>query len=187
MALYSETEKDKEFSLIVMEHQSMVRGFLSRFIVDFHAVYDLAQEVFLAAYSGLDSFDRKRDVGAWLRGIARHKSFDYLRKQYSGKRRETLVMEDRLLKWEEEALKQVDPEEGNSLTCLHVCMEKLKAKNPEAYRMVAMKYLKGSLVSDVARAFGRTAGAVKVALFRTRRALQKCVEKAMTSEARSHV
>ena len=187
MALYTEIEKDKEFSLIVMEHQSMVRGFLSRFIVDFHAVYDLAQEVFLAAYSGLDSFDRTKDVGAWLRGIARHKAFDYLRKQYSRKKRETLVMEDRLLKWEEEALKQVDSEEGDSLVCLRVCMEKLKAKNPEAYKMVAMKYLKGSLVADVARAFSRTEGAVKVALLRTRRTLQKCVEKAMTGEVGSHV
>jgi RNA polymerase sigma-70 factor (ECF subfamily) len=47
-------------------------------------VEDVAQEVFLGVFGGLDTFERQRQGSfrRWLRGIARHKTLDYHRRRH---------------------------------------------------------------------------------------------------------
>jgi RNA polymerase sigma-70 factor (ECF subfamily) len=46
----------------------------------------VAQEAFIVAYNRLDEFDRSRDFGAWLRGIARNLVINERRKDARRKR-----------------------------------------------------------------------------------------------------
>src|SRR5262249_8746390 len=56
---------------LVQEHQAGVRAFIRALGVDRAWVDDVAQETFLIAYRKLDEWDRTREAGRWLRGIAR--------------------------------------------------------------------------------------------------------------------
>ena len=65
---------------LVQEHQAGVRAFIRALGVDQAWVDDVAQETFLIAYRKLDEWDRTRDAGPWLRGIARHLAMNERRK-----------------------------------------------------------------------------------------------------------
>jgi RNA polymerase sigma-70 factor (ECF subfamily) len=60
------------FADLVREHQSSLRGFIRALGVESLGVDDLAQEAFLVAHREYQSFDRQKDFGRWLRGIARN-------------------------------------------------------------------------------------------------------------------
>jgi RNA polymerase sigma-70 factor (ECF subfamily) len=61
------------FAQIVALHQQQVRAFLRRACGSRAEAEDLAQETFLAAWSGLDRFAGQSSLRSWLCGIAWHK------------------------------------------------------------------------------------------------------------------
>jgi RNA polymerase sigma-70 factor, ECF subfamily len=65
------------FHLILKEYGPPLRGFLASRIFQQGDVDDVAQEVFVAAYRNLHTYDHGQDFGAWLRGIARNKLQHY--------------------------------------------------------------------------------------------------------------
>ena len=82
--LYSLNFKGGDFTAIVhslvQEHQAGVRAFIRALGVDEAWVDDVAQETFLIAYRKLDHWDRTREAGPWLRGIARRLALNERRK-----------------------------------------------------------------------------------------------------------
>jgi RNA polymerase sigma-70 factor (ECF subfamily) len=58
---------------LVAAHQQAVRAFLRRLCGGSAEADDLAQEVFIAAWTSLDSFRRDADFRLWLYGIAYRK------------------------------------------------------------------------------------------------------------------
>ena len=58
------------FARLVETHQQAVRALLRRLCGDPAEADDLAQEVFIAAWTGLDSFRQGADFRLWLYGIA---------------------------------------------------------------------------------------------------------------------
>jgi RNA polymerase sigma-70 factor (ECF subfamily) len=65
------------FHVILREYGPPLRGFLASQIFQQSDVDDLAQDVFVAAYRNLHTYDHGQDFGAWLRGIARNKLRHY--------------------------------------------------------------------------------------------------------------
>ncbi len=61
------------FLPIVQAYGPGLRAYISSRLFHLDDVDDLAQETFIAAYRGLNTFRRSDDFGAWLRGIARNK------------------------------------------------------------------------------------------------------------------
>lgn len=64
---------------IIRRHQQVVRQFLRRLSNDSATADDLAQEVFLAGFSGLDAFRGEASLRSWLCGIAYRKYHAELR------------------------------------------------------------------------------------------------------------
>ena len=71
--------RTEAFGRVVRAYALPLRGFLASQVHHLDDVDDLAQEVFLAAYRNLHVFRRGENLGAWLRGIARHKLDNYFR------------------------------------------------------------------------------------------------------------
>lgn len=72
------------FRLLVERYEKPVRRMVSNLINDRHICEDIAQEVFLAAYRKLASFDPARSsFSTWLFTIARNRSINAMKKKRS--------------------------------------------------------------------------------------------------------
>lgn len=70
------------FRWLIEQYQVGVFNMIVRFVYDRSAAEDLTQEVFVAAFENLSSYDSTRcRFSTWLLTIARHKSINYLRKK----------------------------------------------------------------------------------------------------------
>jgi len=81
------------FAPLVEAHQQAVRAFLRRLCGDPAEADDLAQEVFIAAWTSLDSFRRDADFRLWLYGIAYRKFQASRRAARRRRKREAFVAE----------------------------------------------------------------------------------------------
>ncbi len=85
---------DAAFARLVQRHQAVVRGFLRRTLGGGRAeADDLAQETFLAAWTGLRSLRDDAGVRAWLCGIAWRKAQDRIRASARGAARDAAWLE----------------------------------------------------------------------------------------------
>ena len=57
------------FAELVARHQQALRGFLRRYVGDWSDADDLAQEVFVIAWSRLDRFEGRASFRTWICGI----------------------------------------------------------------------------------------------------------------------
>src|SRR4051812_39008603 len=67
------------FLELIRAHSLPLRSYLASQVHRLEEVDDLAQEVFISAFHSLDTFQRGSSMSAWLRGIARHKLFNFYR------------------------------------------------------------------------------------------------------------
>jgi RNA polymerase sigma factor (sigma-70 family) len=81
------------FAPLVGAHQQAVRAFLRRLCGDPAEADDLAQDVFIAAWTNLDSFRRGANFRLWLYGIAYRKFLASRRAAGRRRNREALVAE----------------------------------------------------------------------------------------------
>ena len=163
------------FSQLVLQHQSHVRAYLGRYAKSQDVVDDLAQEVFLCAFRGLDRFQGDAPLRIWLFGIARHRALQYLREEARRGRREDQPLSHALAEWRLEGAERGEAEverlEGE-LAALQSCLEAL----PKGSAGIVQEYYFGaqSLV-QIARRMGKKENAVAASLFRIRRELGRCV------------
>lgn len=125
------------------------------------AAEDIVQEVFIAAWKGLPTYQGDGGLHAWLLGIARHKVQDHYRKAL----RHSPVPEDDAPEpveppWLEESIFAREREQR-----VREAMDAL----PEIYRLVLLwRYWDGQSAAEMARASGRTEKAVERLLARAR-------------------
>ncbi len=168
------------FCQLMEEHQAGLRAFIGRYIEEPEDVLDLVQETFITAHKNLSTFEADRELGAWLRGIARNLCLDFVRSQTRRFYRQQSAMqqflhEHRLAELEEgddadDALARID--RGR----VRDCMERLKAGNERSYRLIQLKYFEDRSSQDIAPLVGMTATAVRMALGRIRKSLKTCLE-----------
>ena len=125
------------FTELIRPRQAALRAFCVRLLPDGDAADDLAQEVFLAAFQSLKTFELGRDFDTWLRGIARNKIRMALR--HESVRRDAL---DRILRREAEHRLAREPEKSEGLLDEYfslVCRWDVDVTSswPERYRWIA--------------------------------------------------
>lgn len=69
------------FEALVRRHKSAMYGFCRRYVGDADEAYDVLQDAFAAAWTGLDRYDVRRPFVAWLRTIALNKCRDHGRRR----------------------------------------------------------------------------------------------------------
>lgn len=170
------SEERDHFIEQVREHHAGLRGFVRSLGVDPMWVDDVAQEAFIVAYNRLDEFDRERDFGAWLRGIARNLVINERRKDARRKR----ILSDNLTEvlvasssaGEEEAEEMGDDALAR-VTALKECVKTLPERS---LRMLKCRYEDDCSAQDIADEFSMKPPAVRKALERLRTSLRDCME-----------
>ena len=163
---------DDEFAAMVAEQHVQLRAFIRSLGVDSEWVDDLAQEVFLTALREHDSFDRLRDVGKWLRGIARNLVRNEVRKDARRQRILHEALTEILVESAEADQDSLDWRQSR-MPALRDCVEQLP---PRSRQMVAERYGGGWKAGDLADHLGMSAAAIRQALVRIRQQLKRCIE-----------
>jgi RNA polymerase sigma-70 factor (ECF subfamily) len=171
-----EKHEPADFREIVAEHHVSLRAFIRGLGVDPEWVDDLAQETFVIAYRELDRFDAERDLGKWLRGVARNVVRNETRKHARRRRIMHEGLADLLLKHAEA---EPTPLERSRLSALRDCVEQLPKRSRQ---LVSGRYADGWTASDLATQLGMTPAAVRQTLLRIRNRLKQCVEMRVAEE-----
>jgi RNA polymerase sigma-70 factor, ECF subfamily len=147
------------WSDVFEEHHVVVFRAVLAQVRDTTVAEDITAQVFLEALQGIGRYrDRGKPFVAWLLSIARHRSTDWLRKQ----QREQQALS------REAALSTVGTDEtlpGDA----YALLQPLTAEQRE---VVALRFIEGLSLEEVASATGRSPGAVKSLQHRALRQLR---------------
>jgi len=167
------TLDDSDFDALVREHQAGLRAWIRALGAQDAWVDDLAQEAFLVAHRRRAEFVEGGNVGAWLRGIARHLVMNERRKDARRSRLLHASLADVLL---DDATPGPAPREAD-LPLVVAAMNECVAGLPERSReLLRRRYAGEENASTLARALDMTAQAVRQTLVRVRATVKACVE-----------
>lgn len=166
------------FWAIVRAYGLPLRSYLASHLHNLDDVDDLSQEVFLAAYCSLDSFRAGDDFGAWLRGIARHKVYNHLRRTARWNRVLAALREDIARVVEADLDRSVAADQADFIESLLRCIAQL----PDNLRRVVRGGLDGDKPAVLAEALGTSVGAVYNLHYRANQLLRECMEKEVADE-----
>ena len=130
---------------------------------------DIVQETFAAAWSSLDSFNKKSTYHTWLCSIAKNKLCENYRRAIY---KEKFELSDNDSFNEHASSFDLEKIVIDHETRLYV-LEVLKGLNPLYRNALIMKYIDGLSVKEIAKVLGRTAKAVDGVLQRAKVAFEK--------------
>jgi RNA polymerase sigma-70 factor (ECF subfamily) len=160
------------FAELVRRFQHDVVRIISALLYDRSRTEDLVQQVFVNAYRGLNTFATGRDVGPWLRTIARNTVREHLRRSARYRQRladygDLLAAESAADAWSAERVERLQ-------RLLDVCLQRLPERSAQALRM---HYVEDRDTATVAAELGTSPGAVRNLLCRLRVSLRQCIDR----------
>ncbi|MBM3883100.1 MAG: sigma-70 family RNA polymerase sigma factor [Verrucomicrobia bacterium] len=162
----------KAYRQIVERCEAKVRVILAAMLPDREGVEDLAQEVFVTTYAKLRDYRPGTDFEAWIKAITRNLALNERRRwlRYEGfKQKFQAEMETVLDPLVTEATGRF---EGHVIEALRDCLGQLR---DHARRITEDFYYRGHKTDLIAQNLNRTAGWVRLTLFRARAALADCL------------
>lgn len=158
------------WSDVFEEHHVLVFRSVLAQVRDTPVAEDITAQVFLEAMQGIGRYrDRGKPLSAWLLTIARHRSTDWLRRQR--REQQALSREAALAPAETHAALPGDA---------YALLEPL---TPEQREVVALRFIEGLSLDEVASATGRSPGAVKSLQHRALRQLRSALSPSPTGGA----
>jgi len=173
---------EEAFTELIRLNQAKVRAFLYSYTRDFNVAYDLAQEVFIAAYQSLSKFKQESELSTWLLGIAKRRLWNYRRSETRRQKRETCLLESAMddfrveLHGSEEAV--MDSRE-HRISALEDCVQRLEG---DSAKVIQEFYYNRSKTDAIAELLDRSAGSIRVMMLRIRHSLKSCIKKRITQE-----
>ena len=163
------------FAQLVELYNKRVRLYLGKFIQCSAQVDDVAQEVFVTAFSQLRRFRNDAKFSTWLIGIARNKALEFLKGEIRNRKKHRQFFEAEIAKRQISRL-EMQQREGElaekRLSAMQICLEQL----PDQLRaLIDSYYFEQQTANDIAAKSKVSAGSIRMKLLRVRRILQKCI------------
>ena len=171
--------EELDFEAILRETQPRIRAYIAGMGIASHEVDDVAQDVYLELYRGLDRVPPGVAPERWLKGIARNLCLNHIRRSARRGRlhREAIIEILAQTNWEGDEPGMYDSVQQ----ALEGCYNKLP---DQSRRMLVMRYQSDLPSADIATAFESTAEAVRVALYRIRAGLKDCISRRLARETK---
>lgn len=171
---------ESAFAEIMRRYSPRVFRFASRYFRQRELVEEAAQEVFLKAFTQLDSYEGRGSMEGWLTRITTNTCLNILR---SSKRRPELTVSDLTEDegaWLDDKLagtaKERHQANERSLVAADLAGRVLETMSPEDRLVLTLVDGEDTPVKDVAEMTGWSVSKVKVQAFRARRKMRKAVE-----------
>lgn len=158
------------FSKLMHQYAGAVYNLAYRMLGNTHDAEDAAQEIFLRAYTRLDSFDRTRRFSTWLLSIASNYCIDRLRRR----RFSWMTLDDVAFSLPS---KERGPERSAIEQEERAAVQRALQQLPEIYRLVTiLRYWHDLSYDEIAQATGLTESTIKTRLHRARHMLAAALE-----------
>ena len=171
---------EDEFVALLTSHQGLLHSFIISQLPGEQSVDDIFQQANMVLWQKRAQFEAGTNFRAWALTVARWEIRAWL---VSQKRGAWLSFSDRLSDALIESYSDAaDPQAGGGnprSDALRQCLAKLKASDR---LLVLSHYQNRKSLDECARIFRRTAGSLKVALFRIRQVLRRCVNAQLSLE-----
>jgi len=159
--------KTPSFRILVDRYKDRVYTAIFRIVGNAHDAEDIAQEVFIAAFKSIKSFDLSKKFSPWLMKIATNMSIDYLRRR----RPQSIPLDSPEVA---ELQLSENPLEAAEASELHQLTENVINQLPPIYRAVIILYYTEEFTySEIADTLEIPIGTVKTYLHRARGILRK--------------
>ena len=169
----SDVAKQAEFVGAIASHQAVLRAFIGSLMPGIDGADDVLQEVNLVLWEKRATYQEGTNFKAWACAIARFKVLNHRRKMAKlGVRMFDEALAEQLASDCEVTSDEMDAR----LEALSDCLRRL---NDQDRQLVEHRYFSGSKLEQFAQECGKSVGSLRVALFRTRDALRKCIEEKM--------
>lgn len=170
---------DREaFGELITCYHRQIRTYVTARVNDRHDAEDLAQDVFVIAFSKLREFDPQRPFVSWLRGIARNLVLNYWRKFRADPVGGTHELEGLIQAGIE---RTTCPGEETEVTdALRLCVERL---DDEARELIVKRYQTGISVAELTQHLEIKHSTLTMWLHRIRKKLRHCIERRLVSSS----
>jgi RNA polymerase sigma-70 factor (ECF subfamily) len=156
---------------IVRGYQQDVWRVVAAMLFNMHKTEDLVHQTFINAYQHLHHYERGRDIGAWLKEIARNQVRQEIRRSTREERRLEFYQHHLLQSYDE-------PSAHSRAELLEEVLARCTDKLPSAAaKLVELRYQAALGFGEIAASIGRTVEATRQQLARIRLTLRDCVEK----------
>ena len=165
-----ENRGENDFISLLTSHQSAFRAYITSLMPGSPDVNDVLQETNLTLWTKRGKFRAGSNFTAWGFAVAR---FAVLENRRKTRRNPCLVFNDELL----DSI-AFDPEDllvshvDRRRAALESCLSKLSESD---LSLIRQRYSRGTSLQTHSVDLGKSAGSLRVALFRIRAALRKCI------------
>lgn len=176
-----ETMSLDEFTDLIREHQGSVRAFIRSLGAHADSVDDIAQEAFLTAWRKIDTFDPEKDLGGWVRGIARN----ILLNERSRAGRRARILSESLTEILSANYGEEETEERilNKLRMTEALRECMSALAENHRHLLRDRYGDNRKIKTLAEALGKNANTLRQSLAWIRGKLRICIESKLQETA----
>lgn len=165
---------DKEaFRKIVNAYGPSMRVYLTGKLSDSLAVDDLMQEIFVAVFWNLKTYDGESDLGRWIRAVTRNKLMSYLRSHYSQKNSVNKMK----VEIEEALAAEFDHFNRNENVVIEKLKDCISKQKDVSVNLIKARYFENESVIAMAERMKTTVSAISSELYRIRKRLKVCIEK----------
>lgn len=174
LAIAARSGDRSAFETLVRRHKARIYRFVRRYVGQSDDAYDILQDCFVAAWSGLGRYDPKRPFLPWLRIIALNKCRDFSRRQKVRR----LMLKAFALERDSEQIThivQAADDEGTDLERLHH-LDQAIADLPAFYKEPLLLITVGGLSNvEAAETLKTTPKAIEMRLYRARQKLHSAL------------
>ncbi len=163
--------KTRDFSHLIREYGLQVRSFIHSRVQNRADAEDIAQQVFIAAYNGLEKFDTEQSFEGWLIGIAKNRMLMHFRTSDRRHSAHERFREECLVRIEPELADTEESQTSARIAALMDCVEQL----PERMRRVVRGRLRGESGDVIAQALNITRNALYMVTLRANNNLRDCL------------
>jgi RNA polymerase sigma-70 factor (ECF subfamily) len=166
------------FEPLVAKYQPRVFATARRYARRESEVEDIVQEVFLKAFSKLNTFRGESPFEHWLMRLTVRTCYDFLREHQRNREQAFAEITDEESQWLERIASGIDPEKEHSVAAARVLVQKLLEQlSPESRLIIQLLEIEEKSLKEIAELTGWSIAMIKVRAFRARAAMRKTLER----------
>jgi len=163
---------DEQFVKLLMEHRSMLHGFIYAIVRNPHLAEDAMQEVATVLWTKFGQFRQGTNFGAWARAVAYREVVALLRKEKKATKHLTEPAARQLMEAYERRQEHVDVADHRE--ALRTCVDEL---TDDLRKLLSWRYEQRLTSAQIGERLKRSTQAVNSLVYRTKNALADCVQK----------